>query len=252
MDNANTQTDFGQPSAAARTIEQICLDAGIKVATVQKACVRANLSVKFDKSLPPTEEQIQASAALRRALRGVAASKKPSSTAAPKTPAEKAKKAAPAVIREILPLAKKALQWTRCKAGLLVIMAGTMVVSWQNMYAVTGELFAERSTASLTLTGMLCLSPFVFSLAGMVEGKRKVLVVALGLFEAFCNTSRIYGGLTNFDNPNPLHMGCPTRFLGLVCDLLGSGTIYTAKALSVLLSGLILWLFYTAIFGLKK
>jgi hypothetical protein len=77
-----------------------------------------------------------------------------------------------------------------------------------------------------------------------------VLIIALGLFEGFCNVTRIYGGLTNFDTPGA--MGWPTRFLGLVTDIFGSGTLETAKALSVLLSGLILWLFYTAVFGLKK
>lgn len=265
MDNANTQTDIGQPSASARTIEQICSDGGVNVDTVRRACGRAGLT-DFDKSLPPTDAQVQASVALQRALQGGAA---PEVKAVIKKSASAKKVAATVVITTGVEKAVKAAKgWSvnRRMVGLAIILLATMLVSWQNMYAVTGELFQESEAASLTLTGILCFSPFIFSTFGMAEGHIKVLVIALGAFEGFCNVTRIFGGLTGFSHIHKIlytakdgtsHTvatitGCPTRFLGLVCDLFNSGTVYTAKALAVLLSGLIFWLFYTALFGLKK
>ena len=265
MDNTAAQMDIGQPSASARTIEQICADGGVKVGTVQKACVRAGLK-DFDKSLPPTDAQIQASVALQRALQGGATSEaKP--VAKKSAPAKKSATTV-AISAGVEKAVKAAKGWSisRRTVGLGIILSATMLVSWQNMYAVTGELFQESEAASLTLTGILCFSPFIFSTFGMAEGHIKVLVIALGAFEGFCNVTRIFGGLTGFSHVHEIlytakggtaHTvatvtGCPTRFLGLVCDLFNSGTVYTAKALAVLLSGLIFWLFYTALFGLKK
>lgn len=265
MDSTATQTDFGQPSASARTIEQICSDGGVKVGTVQKACVRAGLR-DFDKSLPPTDAQIQASVALQRALQGGAATEV-KAVIKKSAPAKKVA-ATVAITAGVEKAVKSAKGWSisRRTVGLGIILLATMLVSWQNMYAVTGELFQESEAASLTLTGILCFSPFIFSTFGMAEGHIKVLVIALGAFEGFCNVTRIFGGLTGFSHIHKIlytakdgtsHTvatitGCPTRFLGLVCDLFNSGTVYTAKALAVLLSGLIFWLFYTALFGLKK
>ena len=261
MDNTATQTDFGQPSASARTIEQICSDGGVNVDTVRKACGRAGLA-DFDKSLPPTDAQVKASVALQRALQGGAV---PEVKAAAKKSAP-AKKAATTAGVEKAVKAVKGWSVSRQTVGLGIILLATMLVSWQNMYAVTGELFQESEAASLTLTGILCFSPFIFSTFGMADGHIKVLVIALGAFEGFCNVTRIFGGLTGFSHIHKIlytakdgasHTvatvtDCPTPFLALVCDLLDSGTIYTAKALAVLLSGLIFWLFYTALFGLKK
>lgn len=265
MDNSNTQADIGQPSASARTIEQICSDGGVNTDTVRRACGRAGLT-DFDKSLPPTDAQIQASVALQRALQGGATAEvKP--VVKKGVPAKKAA-ATVAITAGVEKAVKAAKGWSvsRRTVGLGIILLATMLVSWQNMYAVTGELFQESEAASLTLTGILCFSPFIFSTFGMAEGHIKVLVIALGAFEGFCNVTRIFGGLTGFSHIHKiLHTakdgtahtvatvtGCPTRFLGLVCDLFNSGTVYTAKALAVLLSGLIFWLFYTALFGLKK
>ena len=265
MDNTATQTDFGQPSASARTIEQICSDGGVNVDTVGRACRRAGLK-DFDKSLPPTDAQVKASVALQRALQGGATAEvKPS--AKKSAPAKKAA-ATVAIAASVEKAVKAAKGWSisRQTVGLGIILLATMLVSWQNMYAVTGELFQESEAASLTLTGILCFSPFIFSTFGMADGHIKVLVIALGAFEGFCNVTRIFGGLTGFSHIHKIlytakdgasHTvatvtDCPTPFLALVCDLLDSGTIYTAKALAVLLSGLIFWLFYTALFGLKK
>ena len=264
MDNTATQTDFGQPSASARTIEQICSDFGVKVDTVRKACVRAGLS-SFDKSMPPTDEQVQASPALRHALQGSIAEAKP---AAKKNSPAKRAAATVAITTGVEKAVKAAKGWSvnRRTVGLAIILLATMLVSWQNMYAVTGELFQESEAASFTLTGILCFSPFIFSTFGMAQGHIKALVICLGVFEGFCNVARIFGGLTGFSHVHNVFYigkdgvahtvatvtGCPTRFLGLVCDLFDSGTVCTAKVLAGLLSGLIFWLFYTALFGLKK
>ena len=265
MDNSNTQADIGHPSASARTIEQICSEGGVNVDTVRRACGRAGLT-DFDKSLPPTDAQIQASVALQRALQGGATTEaKP--VVKKNAPAKKAA-ATVAVAAGVEKAVKAAKGWSvsRRTVGLGIILLATMLVSWQNMYAVTGELFQENEKASLTLTGILCFSPFIFSMFGMAQGHIKVLVICLGIFEGLCNVARNFGGLTGFSSIHKIlytaqdgtahtvatGTGCPTRFLGLVCDLFNSGTVYTAKALAVLLSGLIFWLFYTALFGLKK
>ena len=253
MTETTTQTDKEAPSESSRTIAQICADAGIDVGSVQKACRRANLSVPFDKSKPPTDEQIAASIGLQKALGMVGAGKaKEQPREAPAKGVEVAPKAKAGSVPEHKSRPKPELKIEWRTAVLFCILAATMLVSWQNMFSVTGELFQENKAASLTLTGVLCLSPFAFWLSGMAKGQVKVLVICLGIFEWFCNVARIYGGLTNFDNPNPAHAGAPTRFLGMVCDLLGSGTYLTAKGLAVVLSGLIFWLFYNALFGLKK
>ena len=271
MDNSNTQADIGQPSASARTIEQICLDGGVNTDTVRRACGRAGLT-DFDKSLPPTDAQIQSSVALQRALQGGATTEvKP--VAKKSAPAKKAAAtvAITAGVEKAVKDAIKAAKGWSFKSvfrvvGLAIILLVTMRISWQNMYAVTGELFQENESASLALTSALCFSPFIFSIFGIAQGHIKVLVIALGVFEWFCNVTRIFGGLTGFSHIHKIlytakdgtsHTvatvtGCPTRFLGLVCDLFNSGTVYTAKALAALLSGLIFWLFYTALFGLKK
>lgn len=265
MDSKATQTDFGQPSASARTIWQICSDGGVNVDTVRRACGRAGLA-DFDKSLPPTDAQIQASVALQRALQGGATAEV---MPAVKKKAAAKKNAATVAITAGAVATVKAVKGrgvSRRAVGLGIILLATMLVSWQNMYAVTGELFQESGTASLTLTGILCFSPFIFSMFGMAQGHIKVLVICLGIFEGFCNVARIFGGLNGFSHVHKIFYtakdgvahtvatvtGCPTRFLGLVCDLFNSGTVYTAKALAALLSGLIFWLFYAALFGLKK
>ena len=265
MDNTATQTDFGQPSASARTIEQICSDGGVNVDTVRRACGRAGLT-DFDKSLPPTDAQIQASVALQRALQG-GATPEVKAVGKRNAPAKKAV-AAVAITAGVEKAVKAAKGWSvnRRTVGLAIILLATMLVSWQNMYAVTGELFQESEAASFTLTGILCFSPFIFSTFGMAQGHIKALVICLGVFEGFCNVARIFGGLTGFSHVHNVFYtgkdgvahtvatvtGCPTRFLGLVCDLFDSGTVCTAKVLAGLLSGLIFWLFYTALFGLKK
>lgn len=238
---------MGSAETSARTIEEICAAAGVPVDTVRKFLSRRGAVTPFDKSVPPSAEQMHLSAVLRGEGPGQRNAPK-GERQEPKQPKSRPNPAG-AGRRPSEPVAANVAEGHN-NTGMYLVMAATMVVSWQNMYAVTGELFAENRVASLTLTGLLCLSPFVFALCGMVSGQIKVLIVALGIFEAFCNIARIYGGLTNFDNPKA--MGWPTRFLGLVSDIFGTGTYGTALALSFLLSGLIFWLFYTALFGLKK
>jgi len=245
--NAAASDMIGSAETSSRTIEEICAAADVKVGTVRKFLSRRGAVTPFDKSVPPTAEQLQFSAVLR----GEGSAQRSAAKGARQEPKQpKPRPNAAGAGRQPSEPVAATLAEGHNDTGMYLVMAATMVVSWQNMYAVTGELFAENRVASLTLTGLLCLSPFVFALCGMVSGQVKLLIIALGVFEAFCNIARIYGGLTNFDSPKA--MGWPTRFLGLVTDIFGSGTSGTALALSFLLSGLIFWLFYTALFGLKK
>jgi len=129
---------------------------------------------------------------------------------------------------------------------LYVLMAMPAAASVQNMYSVSADIAAHQSTA-LLLTGLFSASPFLFVLAGMRSHWTTALTGVMIAYECGANTVRIYGGLTGFG-----HGGFPTRFLGLVTDLLGSGTYATAKVLALLMAGLAAATFYTAYNELNK
>jgi hypothetical protein len=118
--------------------------------------------------------------------------------------------------------------------------------SLQNMHRVTLDI-AGHEFAAVLLTGLFSASPFLFVLAGLKNRLTVWLVAVLVLYEAFCNFTRIYGGLTGFGL-----RGMPTRFLGLVTDVFNSGTHQTAVVLAVIMSMLAASVFYAAYNELRK
>lgn len=264
-DPATSDIHSTTPDTSARTIAQMCADAGTAVETVRQAWNRARSSGivgrPYTQENIPTAQEIQAVAPLRK-MTGQAKNKH---TAAPKKavlPAERVKAvhgesgvrrhedegahpAPPAVV--VAPAVVAGLDWKRFFLYAMVGIIG--IISWQNMAAVTGHLF-ESWFASQLITAIFTVSAPFMAGAGMMRGWGSVMVVLMVVFEGLCNVTRIYGGLTNFDTPGC--MGYPTRFLGLVTDICDSGTLMTAKIIAVVMSALLCGLFFIFIFELKK
>jgi hypothetical protein len=131
-------------------------------------------------------------------------------------------------------------------AVLYTLMLIPAAASIQNMHRVTFDI-AGHEFAAVLLTGLFSASPFLFVLAGLKNRLTVALVAFLVLYEAFCNFTRIYGGLTGFGL-----RGMPTRFLGLVTDVFNSGTHQTAVVLAVIMSLLAASVFYAAYNELRK
>ena len=129
---------------------------------------------------------------------------------------------------------------------LYTLMVVPAAASLQNMHRVTLDI-AGHEFAAVLLTGLFSASPFLFVLAGLKNRLTVWLVAVLVLYEAFCNFTRIYGGLTGFGL-----RGMPTRFLGLVTDVFNSGTHQTAVVLAVIMSLLAASVFYAAYNELRK
>ena len=130
--------------------------------------------------------------------------------------------------------------------GLLFLMLAPVFGSFQNVNTVTGNLL-DTKTASLTFTVLFSLAPFVIAWVGVGALVRYFVVPVLMLFEGFCNLTRIYAGLVNFDQN-----AFPNRFLQLVCDIFNSGTKGTALAISAIMAALSLVIFFAGYIGLNK
>lgn len=145
-------------------------------------------------------------------------------------------------VREPQPAKRQSLRaWL-----LYTLMVVPAAASLQNMHRVTLDIAGHEFSAAL-LTGLFSASPFLFVLAGLKNRLTVWLVAVLVLYEAFCNFTRIYGGLTGFGL-----RGMPTRFLGLVTDVFNSGTHQTAVVLAVIMSMLAASVFYAAYNELRK
>lgn len=129
---------------------------------------------------------------------------------------------------------------------LYVLMLIPAAASMQNMFRVTHDIGGDYF-AAICLTGLFSAAPFMFVLAGVRNAVTGALVAFMVLYEAFCNFTRIYGGLTGFGKND-----FPTRFLGLVTDVFESGTHYTAIFLAAIMAALAASTFYAAYFELNK
>ncbi len=126
------------------------------------------------------------------------------------------------------------------KAILYTLMAVPAIASLNNMFTVTGHI-TESLMASVLITALLSGAPFALVIAGIRNYLTGALVVLMIGFEVFCNTAQVYGGLTRFGLD-----GYPTRFLGLVTELLGTGTFITARVLAFFMAALIASIFYAS------
>jgi hypothetical protein len=133
------------------------------------------------------------------------------------------------------------------KAILIACMAVPAIASLQNMWAVTSDISGHISM-SVLLTLLFSAFPFALTLAGATTKAGRLLVGTMIVYEGFCNFIRIYGGLTGFGKD-----GYPTRFLGIVTEVLNTGTYGTATilaAIMALLCGAVFYISYNEL--LKK
>ena len=241
-----------QPDTAAATIADICQAADVKPDTVSKAWRRAYtagaVSRPFSMSLVPTDLEVETVPALAKAMGKTAQPAKRVAT----LPAKAATVAQPPAVAATQPIEATPAQPVAPPAEwpMWAIMGATTVATVQNMATVTGNLFNGDMWASWTLTALLSAVPFVVSLQKTVNAYAKALVAALVVAEIFCNMTRIYAGLTNFDTPG--YMGYPTRFLGMVTDMLGSGTYPTARVLAGAIALIIAGIFAVSFHEINK
>ena len=163
--------------------------------------------------------------------------------------------------REEKPQPKPREWWQTALLGLL--MLAPAAASVQNMYHVTHDIGGDWF-AAVCLTAVFSAAPFMFVLSGVKSRATGALVFFMVLYEAFCNVSRIYGGLTGFGKG-----GFPTRFLGLVTDIFAFGAKYddtgafvgyayqagthgTALVLAIIMAILAAGTFYAAYFEINK
>lgn len=180
-----------------------------------------------------------------------------SDTSAKRTPVVRVKKASvypspagqnvasPDIPKQDTKTAKK--QESKMRAWILyLLMAIPAVASLQNMHSVTHDITGHL-VAAILLTALFSASPFLFVMAGVKNAPTGVLVACMVVYEAFCNLTRIYGGLTGFGKG-----GFPTRFLGLVTDVFNTGTHETGVFLAAVMAILAACTFYAAYFELNK
>lgn len=130
------------------------------------------------------------------------------------------------------------------KIALISLMVAPTLASVANMYHVTAELTDVFGAVCLTV--LLSTSAVGFTLAGSKHSLAITVTVGTVLYESFCNLVRIYGGLMHGHNGNP------TKFLGLVTDVLATGTHGTAVFLGLFTAALISGVQYAAIFEMNK
>jgi predicted GIY-YIG superfamily endonuclease len=132
------------------------------------------------------------------------------------------------------------------KPMLWGVMLAPAVASFQNVLRVTSDITNEQTPALLLTIAFVC-APFVFVYVGLKSRVIMAITIVLIALEAFCNTVRIYGGLTGFG-----HRGNPTRFLGIVCELFNTGTYETATFLAAIFSLLAAAVMYAAYSQVRK
>ncbi len=156
-------------------------------------------------------------------------------------PEQAAEVAPPARQKTAVPKKESNREWV-----LVCLLIAPTAASVENMYNVTRSL-SESAHTAVFLTVVLSVSALGFVWAGI----RSKWVVALALllitFECFCNLARIYGGLMGIGTT-----GNPTRFMGLVTDIFGSGTHQTAIVLGGITALFLAAVQYAAIISINK
>lgn len=267
-DSATSDIYGTTPDKSARTIAQMCADAGLPPDNVRVTWNRAKssgtVSRPYSQGNVPTVEEVQAVAPLRKMI-GQAKNKHkaaPKKTALPiervkavhgesgvrRNEDEGAHPAPPAVVAPTVVVAAakpdSLAEWpTWC------IMLGATAVTVQSMLLVTGKIFDDDFN-SLTFTGLLSAIPIFISFQKKVDIHARAIVWVLIGFELFCNTTRLYAGLLNFNTPSV--KGEPTEFLAMVMEMLGTGKAATAFVLSFALAVIAAAIFSMAFRAINK
>lgn len=156
-------------------------------------------------------------------------------------PSEQAAEVAPPARQKTAVPKKNGRAWV-----LYFLLAAPTVASIHNMFAVTNDLSGNVFDA-VALTVVLSVSALGFVWYGIREWHTIALALLLIAYEAFCNLARIYGGLMGIGTT-----GNPTRFMGLVTDIFGSGTHQTAIILGGITALFLAAVQYAAIISINK
>ena len=132
------------------------------------------------------------------------------------------------------------------KMAMISLMAAPAIASLQNMLHVTNDI-TNDGFAAVLFTYTFTAAPFIFVVFRANGGVSYAITGLLIAVEVFCNTVRIYGGLTGFGGT-----GNPTRFLGEITEICNSGTYHTATVLAVILSLFAAGVMYKAYFEYQK
>ena len=126
--------------------------------------------------------------------------------------------------------------------GLLIAPTAASV---QNAFHVGAQIMGDVFGA-ICLTVVLSVTALGFVAAGARNWYTLCLAIVLVAYESFCNLTRIYGGL--------MHGGKfgTSEFLGLVTDVFGSGSHYTAVTLAGFTAMLLAAVQYVSLFQLSK
>ena len=156
-------------------------------------------------------------------------------------PPEQAAEVAPPARQKTAAPKKNSRTWV-----LYFLLAAPTVASVHNMFAVTNDISGNVFDA-IALTVVLSVSALGFVWYGIREWHTIALALLLIAYEAFCNLARIYGGLMGIGTT-----GNPTRFMGLVTDIFGSGTHQTAIILGGITALFLAAVQYAAIISINK
>lgn len=227
---ANSQTD-----ETRQTIKDVCEQRGLSTQSIGVK-FRRTFGTGFSVDLVPTDEQFAA------LFGNVKTRKQPKpiiKTAAAPTTFQRDKTTNSTTTKAAA--VKK--EWLSRDQILIFTVAAPTIASVHNMYRVSDTIMGNTVDA-LALTVVLSCTGLAMVYTGIRNWPGVLLTSLVILYESFANTVRIYQGM--FINGNP------SRFLGSVCDIFGSGSHYTAILLGVIVSAIIALTQYIVFFQLKR
>ena len=134
-------------------------------------------------------------------------------------------------------------EWLTRDGILIFTVAAPTIASVHNMYRVSDTIMGNTIDA-MALTVVLSCTGLAMVYTGIRNWPGILLTSLVILYESFANTVRIYQGMWQNGNPS--------RFLGSVCDIFGSGSHYTAISLGVLIASIVALTQYIVFFQLKR
>jgi hypothetical protein len=127
---------------------------------------------------------------------------------------------------------------------LLLLVVVPTVASGNNVFRICMAIMGEP-VGGITLAAVICGAAISLTYIGVKTRFATGLIIAVLLFETLANVTVIYDGLMG-------GLKNPTRFLGVVTDIFGTGTHGTAIFLGVFAAALLVGLQFAALFEIQK
>jgi len=127
---------------------------------------------------------------------------------------------------------------------LFLLVAIPTVASGNNVFRICMAIMGEP-LGGITLAAVICGAAISLTYIGVKTRFATGLIIAVLLFETLANVTVIYDGLMG-------GLKNPTRFLGVVTDIFGTGTHGTAIFLGVFAAALLVGLQFAALFEIQK